>query len=135
MISASSSANARAASRSHGPGGGGPAVVLLAGSPTAAAWDRGDLDAALAFADEDAEIFSRVVGVEGSYAVTRESVAGGRTCTTRSPTGTPRSARSGRWATRRLPGCIFEATAVKVALPLTRRCGTWPTGETVRWSG
>ena len=33
----------------------------------AAAWARGDLDAALAFADEDAEIISRVIIVEGSY--------------------------------------------------------------------
>ena len=33
----------------------------------AAAWARGDLDAALAFADEDAEIISRVFMLEGSY--------------------------------------------------------------------
>ena len=33
----------------------------------AAAWNRGDLDAALAFADEDAEIISRVFIMEGSY--------------------------------------------------------------------
>ena len=33
----------------------------------AAAWTRGDLDAALAFADEDAEIFSTLTVVEGSY--------------------------------------------------------------------
>ena len=33
----------------------------------AAAWARGDLAAALAFADEDAEVISRVNVIEGSY--------------------------------------------------------------------
>jgi len=33
----------------------------------AAAWARGDLDTALAFAGEDAEIISRVFVMEGSY--------------------------------------------------------------------
>ena len=33
----------------------------------AAAWAGGDLDAALAFADEDAEVFSAVTSMEGSY--------------------------------------------------------------------
>jgi len=33
----------------------------------AAAWTRGDLDAAMAFADEDAEIISAVFLMEGSY--------------------------------------------------------------------
>ena len=33
----------------------------------AAAWARGDIDAALVFADDDAEIISRVFLLEGSY--------------------------------------------------------------------